>query len=86
MFKCCIQVFFTMMPDFEEDPTSSEPLPDNASESVEMPNDADVNSECQRLLIQSVNNNYARSVVTVTEILQYVANNGGESFNIFLNS
>ena len=49
-----------------------------------MSNDMEVNS--QRLFLQSFNNNYARSTMTVAELLQCAANNGGKNLNIFLNS
>ena len=69
-----------------EDPTSLAVLPDNTSNCVQMSNDVDVNNDSQRLLLQAVNNNYARSEVTVAELLQRAASNGGKNFNIFLNS
>ena len=69
-----------------EDLTSPAVLLDNSSECVEMSNDVEVNSDSQRLLFQSINNNYARTTMTVTELLQCAANNGDKTFNIFLNS
>ena len=66
-----------------EDPTLPVNLPDNTGECVEMSNDMEMNSESKRLFLQSVDNNYVRSEVTVAKLLQCAANNGGKNFNIF---
>ena len=67
-------------------PTSPVGLPDNNSDCVEMSNEVEENIESQRLLLQVVNNNYARSAATAAELLQHAASNGGKKFNLFLNS
>ena len=69
-----------------EDPTSLAVLPDNTSNCVQMSNDVDVNNDSQRLLLQAVNNNYARSAVTVAEFLHCAASNKGKNLYISLNS
>ena len=66
-----------------EDLTLPVVLLDNSSESVEMSNDVEVNSDSQRLLLQSINNNYVRMTMMAAELLQCAANNGGKHFNIF---
>ena len=84
-FKRSTDVSFIMMLGLEN-PTSPVGLPDNNSDCVEMSNDVEENNESQILPLQVVNNNYVRSAVTVAELLQQAASNGGKNFNMFLNS
>ena len=67
-------------------PISADGLTENFSESVGMLNESEMHSARQRLFMQLLSNNYARSSVTMAELLKNARDNGGRNFNVFLNS